>query len=255
MKLLCRVTALLLALLFLCSAAPALAAKKAKPTATPAPLEIPGDQVDPPEQIQHLLEIVYNEWKTVNGKDQGKKNKYTTWYNNYPWGKNKWCAGFVTWCMLEAEIPQATKDEIKEMAAEGAAPEPVFHVKASAPAKMAPGYLYMHRTSAIPQKGFVVLYGEGSNKYVHVGIVYDVEDRGAGVYRLTCLEGAMKNTVRMFVYDYDSTADRKKNIILLPKEERTQEESKIFTYGNHVSKKTWYINCFLMPWVPGDEDL
>ncbi len=251
-----KLLSLLLVLLILLSASSALAAKKkSKATPTPPPAEIGTAVVDPPEAIQRLLDVTYQEWTTVNGKDQGVKNKYTTWFNNYNWGRNSWCAGFVTWCMLEAEIPQATKDEIKEMAAEGAAPEPVFHVKASAPAKMAPGYLYMHRTSAIPQKGFVVLYGEGSNKYVHVGIVYDVEDRGAGVYRLTCLEGAMKNTVRMFVYDYDSTADRKKNIILLPKEERTQEESKIFTYGNHVSKKTWYINCFLMPWVPGDEDL
>ena len=113
----------------------------------------------------------------------------------------------------------------------------------------------MHRTSAIPQKGYVVLYGEGSNKYVHVGIVYDVEDRGSGVYRLTCIEGAMKNTVRMFIYDYDSNAEKKKNIMLVPKEERTGEETKIFTYGNHVKNKKWYVNCFLMPWVPGDDNL
>ena len=68
MKLIRRITALLLALVLLCAAASALAAKKAKPTATPEPLEISKDPVDPPEEIQRLLEIVYNEWKTVNGK-------------------------------------------------------------------------------------------------------------------------------------------------------------------------------------------
>ena len=246
--------ALFLAAMMLLTVPSALAAKKPKATPTPMPAEIGTEIVDPPEAIQRLLDVAHNEWVTVNGKDQGKKNKYTTWFNNYEWGKNTWCAGFVTWCMLEAEIPQAPKDDVMKLE-EGEAPEPVYHVKASSPAKMAPGYLHMHRTSAIPQKGFVVLYGENSNKYVHVGLVYDVEDRGGGVYRLTCIEGAMKNTVRMFVYDYDSTAERKKNIVLLPKEDRTEEETKIFTYGNHKKGTRWYINCFLMPWVPGDDSL
>ena len=250
-----RLTAFVLALLLLFSVPSALAAK-AKATPTPAPQEIGTALVEPPEQIQRLLDIAHEEWVTVNGKDQGKKNKYTTWFNNYNWGKNSWCAGFVTWCMLEAGIPQMTQDDLKKEREEGDAPSPIFHIKGSAPKKMAPGYLYLHRTSAIPQKGFIVLYGEKSNKYVHVGIVWDVELREDGKYRLTCIEGAMKNTVRMFVYDYDPQAAKKeKNIVLIPKEERTQEETKIFTYGNHKKGTSWYVNCFLMPWVPGDDSL
>ncbi len=247
-----RFMLLLLSMMLL--AAPACAAKS-KATPTPAPLEIGLEPVEPPEEIQHLLDIVYNEWETVNGKDQGVKNKYTKWFNNYNWGRNSWCAGFVTWCMLEAGIPQSTRDELKDQFQEGVAPSPVFHIKASSPAKMAPGYLYLHRTSNIPQKGFIVLYGEKSNKYIHVGFVYDVEHLGDGRYRLTCIEGAMKNTVRMFIYDYDSRAEKKKNIVLVPKEERTGEESKIFTYGNHKKGTSWYVNCFMMPWVPGDDNL
>ena len=65
----------------------------------------------------------------------------------------------------------------------------------------------------------------------------------------------MKNTVRMFVYDYDSTAETKKNIVLLPDEDRTEEETKTFTYGLHKKNARWYVNCFLMPWVPGDDNL
>ncbi|MBQ9212093.1 MAG: CHAP domain-containing protein [Clostridia bacterium] len=249
-----KTLSLLLSLLMVFSAASALAAKS-KATPTPLPLEIGTELVSPPEQIQRLLDVAYNEWVNTNGKDQGVKNKYTTWYNNYDWGKNSWCAGFVTWCMLEAEIPQMPQDELMKTLEEGTSPEPIYHIKGSAPKKMAPGYLYMHRTSSIPQKGFVVLYGEKSNKYVHVGIVYDVELRPDGKYRLTCIEGAMKNTVRMFVYDYDPAAQREKNIVLLPKDERTEEETKIFTYGNHKSGTSWYVNCFLMPWVPGDDNL
>ena len=247
-----RVCALLFALVLLCSSS-ALAAKKEKATPTPAPVEIQPEPAEPPEQIQHMLDIAYNEWETVAGKDQGVKNKYTTWFNNYNWGRNSWCAGFVTWCMLEAGIPQEVQDDVRSLE-EGVCPEPVFHVKGSAPKKMAPGYLHMHRTTEIPQKGFIVLYGEGSNKYIHVGIVYDVQLKDDGLYRLTCIEGAMKNTVRMFVYDYDPKAEKKKNIVLLPKEERTGEESKFFTYAQHKKGSKWYVNCFLMPWVPGEED-
>ena len=249
MNLLKRIVALLCVLLLFSVSAQA---AKSKPTPTPAPISIQAEPADPPEQIQRVLDIAYQEWTTVNGKDQGVKNKYTTWYNNYNWGKNSWCAGFVTWCMLEAGIPQAPQDEVKKYE-EGTCPEPVFHVKGSAPKKMAPGYLHMHRTSRIPQKGFIVLYGEDSNKYIHVGIVYDVEMRSEGLYRLTCIEGAMKNTVRMFDYDYDINADQKKNIVLIPEEERKNEESKIFTYGRHKKGARWYINCFLMPWIPEDD--
>ena len=246
-----RITALLLALVLLCSAASTLAAKKkAKATATPPPLEITAEPVEPPEQIQHLLDIVYNEWETVNGKDQGKKNKYTTWYNDYPWGKNRWCAGFVTWCMLEAGIPQAFEDEVMKLE-EGVAPEPIYHVKSSKPTTMVPGYLHMHRTTDIPQKGFIVQYGQKNNRYTHVGFVYDVVPNADGTYRLTCIEGATMNTVRMYVYDYNPAAEkREKNISLVPQEERTETESKTFTYKRHGNDKSWYVNTFLMPWVP-----
>ena len=246
MNFLKRFLTLTISMMLLCT--PALAAKN-KPTPTPAPVQIQTEPVEPPEQIRRMLDIAYQEWTTVNGKDQGKKNKYTTWYNNYNWGANRWCAGFVTWCMLEAEIPQAVQDEVLKYE-EGTCPEPIFHVKGSAPKKMTPGYLHMHRTTEIPQRGFIVLYGEKSNKYVHVGIVYDVELKGDGLYRLTCIEGAMKNTVRMFVYDYDVNAKKTNNISFVPKEERTQEESKIFTYGKHTQRTSYYVNCFLMPWVP-----
>lgn len=246
-----RILSALLVLLTLCSSS-ALAAKKPKPTHTPAPEKITTDLVEPPEQIRHLLDIIYGEWTTVNGKDQGKKNKYTTWYNDYPWGKNRWCAGFVTWCMLEAGIPQEMEDEIMKLE-EGVSPEPVFHVKSSKPTTMAPGYLHMHRTTNIPQKGFIVLYGAKSNKYIHVGFVYDVEILPDGKYRLTCIEGAVKNTVRMYIYDYDPNASKKeKNISLVPAEERPEKDSKIKTYGRHGSDKSWFVNCFLMPWVPDE---
>ncbi len=71
-----RVISLMLMLMLLSGSA-ALAA-----TPTPEPVEIERTPLDPPEKIHRLLDIAYQEWTTVNGKDQGKKNKYTKWFNN-----------------------------------------------------------------------------------------------------------------------------------------------------------------------------
>jgi hypothetical protein len=112
----------------------------------------------------------------------------------------------------------------------------------------------MHRTTDIPQKGFIVQYGQKNNRYTHVGFVYDVVPNPDGTYRLTCIEGATMNTVRMYVYDYNPAAEkREKNISLVPQEERTGTESKTFTYKRHGNDKSWYVNTFLMPWVPEEE--
>ena len=62
------------------------------------------------------------------------------------------------------------------------------------------------------------------------------------------------NTVRMYIYDYDpNAAVKEKNISLVPQEERDGKNSKMKTYGRHGSDKSWYVNCFLMPWVPEEE--
>ena len=234
-----RVSALLLILLLLASSPGSGAlAGKAKPTPTPAPLEISPDPAEPPEQIRHMLDIAWQDWR-----------------NDYYWNSNGWCAGFVTWCMLEAEIPQVSYSEIKSMPEE--APEPVYSIMDSTPKNLFLGFQHLHRITRIPQKGFVILYGEGNNKFIHVGIVYDVEKIGDGVYRLTTLEGAMgANTVKMFVFDYDLNAAEKKNVSQVPEAERTEEESDMFTYGLHGKKKNpWYVVKFLMPWIPEDNTL
>ncbi len=245
-----RPVCLLLTLLLLLSSLPSALAAKSKATATPEPVDITPEPVDPPEQIQQMLDIAFQEWVNTEGKRLKKSNKYTKWWNNYEW---EWCAGFVTWCMLEAGIPQEFKNDVFNM------PESVsglFHVKASSPGKMLAGYLHLHRTTRIPQRGFVVDYGEKSNGYIHVGIVWDVQLLENGKYRLTTVEGNMNNTVRMYVFDYDPRAEKKSCITAVPEEERSMEESDAFTYRLHQRNKSiWYVNYFFMPWVPGDETL
>lgn len=242
--------ALALALAMLCAMPNALAAKKAKATPTPAPVDIITSVVQPPEAIQQVLDIAYQEWVTTEGKALKKQgNKYQTWWNNYKW---EWCAGFVTWCMLEAGIPQEFKDDIFDME-EGEPSTGIFHTKASSPGKMLAGYEHMHRTTRVPQKGFIICYGVKSNGYVHVGFVYDVEELGGGRYRLTTIEGNMSNTVKMYVYDYDMNAEKKNCITAIPEELQTRQEAKNFTYKlRKDGKNKWYVNYFLMPWLPDE---
>ena len=245
MKQIRRIAALALALAMLFSASALAAKKKSSATPTPAPLEIDPEVVtEVPETIRQLLDLAYSEWESLGGKALPNPNKFTKWRNNYPYG---WCGGFITWCMLEVGIPQKEHGDIEEGEVEG-----IVHVKEAGVGKLVTGYLRMNRTTMIPQKGFIVVYGkEGGNGLWHVGLVYDVQKLPDGKYRLTTIEGNLNKTVRMFIHDYDPSADKKKNLSLVPEEERTEQESKAFSYKHQYKNHKLYINMFLMPWIPG----
>lgn len=246
-----RPFSILLVFLFLLPLSSALAAKS-KATPTPAPVQISEEVVEEvPEKIQYMLDIAYTEWETLEGKKLKKSNKYTKWWNNYEWG---WCAGFVTWCMLEAEIPTELEEDILKEP-EGSR-KGIFCVRGSSPAKYEHAFLHMNRTTMMPQKGFVILYGKkGKNGKWHEGIVYDVQDLGNGKYRLTTLEGNVNSSVWMFVHDYDMNAEKKnKNISLVPEEERKETDAKAFSYKYTYNDKDMYVSMFLMPWIPGEEE-
>ena len=195
-----------------------------------------------PEQIQQVLDIAYNEWNTLAGKTLKKCNKYTEWR-----GKGVsfgWCGGFITWCMLEADVPMETLANTEEKPVEG-----IVHVKEASVGKLLRGYQRMGRSTDIPQRGFLLVYGQSYNRTIHIGLVYDVEELGNDRYRITTIEGNMSNRVKMYVHDYDrSVGNTTGNLTAVPKEERTQEETSWFNYK--MQEKNWYVNCFLMPWIP-----
>lgn len=243
MKNVLRALTLALVLCMLCTSG--LAASKSKTTPTPPPQEIPLTVQQPPEQIQNLLNIAYNEWNTLAGKTLKKCNKYTEWR-----GKGVsfgWCGGFITWCMMEAGVPMQRLDAMRkegEFEVEG-----VMHVEEASVGKLLRGYQVRFRSTNVPQPGFLLVYGQSYNKTIHIGLVYDVEDLGGGKYRITTIEGNMSNRVKMYVHDYDMNAEKQqKNLTVVPKAERTREESSWFTYKKQADN--WYVNCFLMPWVP-----
>lgn len=248
--------------------APAAFAAKSKATPTPPPPEVPVEiQQEIPAEIQDVLNLAYSELMEVNGQELKKKNEYTKWRNNYEWG---WCVGFVTWCMLQKEIPMLSRLDTPEKEVPG-----VVHVKEAGVGKVYEGYRKMNRLSMIPQKGFIAVYGNMEKKYgvsefYHVGLVVDAELLNNGVYRITTIEGNVtlnftdqnnerhkaSHTVRMYTRDYHPDTEKKKDdLTLVPEEERNREESITFSYGYTYNNPKMYISYFLMPWIPGDPSL
>ena len=216
---------------------------------------------DVPETIQQLLDLAYDEWMATDGANLKESNKYTKWRNNGNWG---WCGGFITWCMLELEIPQQEKNKIQEGEVPG-----LVHVKEGGVGKLQEGYARMNRITRIPQKGFIAVFGNGKSfegvgvtKFYHVGLVYNVEELSEGKYRITTIEGNVSSpgddthkkaghTVRMYIRDYDLNAEKmQQDLSLVPEEERTREESALFSYKYTYNNEGLYIYDFLMPWIP-----
>ena len=262
-----RIMTLLLTAALLLTSFPVLAAKS-KATPTPAPVEIEQEVIEEvPEKIQELLDLAYAQLTEVNGKELKEKNQYTKWRNNYSYG---WCGGFITWCMLQLDIPQNVWNKTPKEEVSG-----IVHVKEAGVGKLVTGYMRMNRTTMIPQKGFIIVYGSRDKKYggntplYHVGLVWDVQRLENGKYRLKTIEGNVNlrftdpdgkghkasHTIRMFVRDYDPEAEKKDNLSLVPEEERDEPETVQLSYDYTYGNESMYVHLFLMPWVPGDESL
>lgn len=245
--------------LTLCLISPAALAAKSTATPTPPPVEITQRVQTPPEEIRQVLELAYSEWETLNGKTLKKVNKYTEWR-----GKGigfGWCGGYITWCMIQQGIAMQPLQQMEEGPVEG-----IVHVKEASVGKLLRGYQMMNRSTNIPQPGFLLVYGCSYNKTIHVALVYDVQELGNGRFRLTTLEGNMGNRVKMFVHDYDmnvtvNTKDKNStNLSVIPEEEYPLPASNCVEYGlvkakpssSTSGKYAYYVNCFLMPWIPED---
>lgn len=259
-----RIAAFFLMLMFFCPAALAATA-----TPTPPPVDIAATLVEPPAEIQRMLDIAYDEWEALSGEKLPNVNKFTEWRGKGY--KFEWCAGYITWCMMQAGIPMDELADIKKAAGSDSllAVDGVYHCKEASPGKLLRAYQIMERATMIPQKGFIVIYGCSFNKVIHAGIVYDVEDLGGGKYRLTTLEGNIKDSIRMYIRDYDMNAEintnrlKSTNLSEVPEEERILPASANLEYTLMDGKPSsgtsgrylYYVNRFLMPWVPGDPTL
>lgn len=253
-----RLPALFLVLAVLFSSSAYAAGKKNAPAAREITAEIIQDI---PETIQQVLDLAYEQLIETDAAELKEKNIYTQWRNQYEFG---WCGGFITWCMLQLDVPQEVKNKIKKGEVEG-----LFHVKEAGVGKLYSGYEKLNRITRIPQKGFIAVYGtskavkgSGVTPYYHVGLVYDVVKLSDDVYRVTTIEGNVNyagddnhkkagHTIRMYTRDYHLNADKKQNnLTLVPEEERDREESALFSYDYTYGNKYLYTTIFLMPWIP-----
>ena len=256
MQLLRRITAYCCVLILATVFGSACADAVPVPTATPEPLSITRRVAEPPDVILDMIDIAYTEWESLGGKALKKSNKYTKWVNDAEWG---WCAGFTSWCAMQAGVPQSGLNAILDKP-EGES-EPVYSCSAVSPGKLLRAFQHMHRTTMTPQMGFFVLYGDRTNFTTHVGLVCDVHILENGKYRLTTIEGNMKSTVRMFIADYEPVdvyyeqnhLPKTSNLTAVPDDERDSEDTKMLSYRLRVSDRDgsdWYVTCFLMTWMP-----
>lgn len=250
-----RFVAIVLMLCLFCSAALA-----ATETPTPPPVEIERTPTQPPQMVQDMLDLAYAQWEELDGATLKEVNKYTEWR-----GKGigfGWCGGFITWCMIQCGFPMEEleyfRTEVKKYDDDILPSSGIMHVKEASVGKLLRGYQIMNRSTNIPQPGYLLVYGCSYNKTIHVGLVYDVEELSDGKYRITTIEGNMSKRVKMYIHDYDMYADDpEKNLSVIPEEDQTQEETNSFTYSIATAKVggkkcPFYVNCFLMPWIPGD---
>jgi len=196
-----------------------------------------------PADIRAAIDLAIAEWEAAAGSAFKKNNKYTTWYYG-PMASFGWCGAFTSYALGEAGVFQEPTDTWRSLQPlKDGAPHGVR--EAGVP-KLLAGYTALDRLSHIPRPGYLVIYGRrGGYKTLHVGLVTRVEHRGEGVYLLETVEGNLANRIKRLTYLYDSkTADPKKNLAMLPEEERLQPD--IFQY--RLTDENWRVTAFLQTW-------
>ena len=129
-----------------------------------------------------------------------KYNKYAKWY----YGKKRevgWCAVFSIWC-ANASGSEPLKGKDSTDVSEDA----TLYLKEGQVGNHYDGFSALDRFGAVPRIGYMVIYADMRNGYkvTHIGIVVDAVPLEDGIYRITTVEGNMSNSVKSYVYLYDS---------------------------------------------------
>ena len=208
-----------------------------------------------PEIIQETIRIAIAEWEALGEQalpQEPKNNKFTKWWG-YACG---WCGAFTSYCMDTAGIPLEPTDTYRKVKPTG--DNAPHGIREALPSKLFTGFNNMERITNIPRPGYLILYGARDiasareSSLMHVGLVTDVIDRGEGVYQLFTVEGNIGRTVKRFSFLYDSAADGKHNLSLLP--ESDWAEPDIYHYDDPRQTKRdgknfgWYVDSFCQTW-------
>ncbi|NLV58923.1 MAG: CHAP domain-containing protein [Clostridiales bacterium] len=204
----------------------------------------------PTELAKNMAYIARLEFLQTQRAKLPKYNKYARWY----YGKKKevgWCSVFTIYCANAAGA-----NPIKRKEAEQVQPDATLYLREGQVGHQYDGFMALDRFGGIPRVGYLVIYADLDNAYrtTHIGIVTDVKDQGQGLYIITTVEGNMSNTVKSYVYLYDSTKDNhrvgmekglklQRNMSEVPEADRTDVLPQYALHTDH-----WAVFGFCETW-------
>lgn len=157
----------------------------------------------PRELAKNMAYIAQREFLRTRRARLPKYNQYARWY----YGKKKevgWCSVFTIYCANAAGANPLKKKDSAQVTA-----EETLYLREGQVGNQYDGFMDLDRFGGVPRVGYLVIYADMSNAYrtTHIGIVVDVRDQGGGLYRVRTVEGNMSNTVKSYVFLYDSNKD------------------------------------------------
>lgn len=195
-----------------------------------------------PIQIQNLIYIANYEYLSNAMQRLPRYNKYAKWY--YKTHKEVgWCSVFTSYLNNAAGLATFKHNNINLTPLEGAK---VFGLLEGQVGNQYVGFQSVNRFVQVPKPGYNVIYGNRKNayKHTHIGLVVESIDLGNGRYRIRTIEGNMSNTVKSYVFEYDSTvAHPKENMYEVDEAFRTNP---LYQYTLHTDY--WSVFGFCATW-------
>ncbi|MCL1854929.1 MAG: CHAP domain-containing protein [Clostridia bacterium] len=205
----------------------------------------------PTERAKAMAYVARREFLETRQARLPKYNKYAKWY----YGKKKevgWCAVFAIWC-----ANASGSDPLKEKDSANVPEDATLYLKEGQVGNQYDGFAALGRFGAIPRTGYMVIYADMRNGYrvTHIGIVVDAVPLEGGMYRVTTVEGNMSNSVKSYVYLYDSGKDNhlvgvekglklQRNMSKVPEDDR---EDPLPQYEPHTDH--WTVFGFCETWI------
>lgn len=205
-------------------------------------LEIIADDSNQPIAIQNLIYIANYEYLSTAMNRLPKYNKYAKWY----YKKKKevgWCSVFSSYVTNASGLPTFKHDTI---ALDSLSANKAFGLLEGQVGNQWEGFDSVDRFTNIPKPGYYVIYGNRKNayKHTHIGLVVDVKAVGNGFYKIRTVEGNMSNTVKSYVYLYDSKISHPKENMF--ETDSNDRENSLFQYTLHTDY--WSVFGFCATW-------
>ena len=205
-------------------------------------LKLNVNEENQPFSIQNFIYLANYEYLSNQMQRMPKYNKYAKWYYKK---KNEvgWCSVFASYITNAAGLPTFKHDTIDLTAL---SENKVFGLLEGQVGSQWDGYKSVDRFTNIPKPGYLVIYGNRKNgyKHTHIWIVVEAKELENGNYLIRTVEGNMSNTVKSYIYIYDSNVSHPNaNMSETPEEFR---ENPLPQYTLHTN--FWSVFGFCATW-------